>query len=56
MQRVRDNEGIASYLVIGADIKNGHHSDLFDFDEKVLTKSMILLSMITYQLSVKEVK
>lgn len=50
MNRVQENGGKASYLMVGADIAAGHHDKLFDFDEGVLTKSVIVLATMAHRL------
>lgn len=37
IRRVRETGGDASYMLIGADIPSGHHTDHFDFDEDALS-------------------
>lgn len=39
MERVQAYGGQAIYMMLGSEIKAGHHSSKFDFDEKVLAES-----------------
>jgi aminobenzoyl-glutamate utilization protein A len=36
MQRVQENGGLATYLVIGTTLAAGHHNEKFDIDERVM--------------------
>lgn len=36
MKRVQENGGHAAYLLLGCDVKGGHHNPTFDFDEDLL--------------------
>jgi len=36
LQRVQDNGGLASYLVIGTTLAAGHHNEKFEIDERVM--------------------
>lgn len=37
LNKVQESGGKASYLLLGTSLKAGHHEDMFDFDEEVLT-------------------
>lgn len=39
MERVQSYGGQAIYMMLGSELKAGHHSSKFDFDEKVLAES-----------------
>lgn len=43
IDRVQRRGGQAAYIVIGADLKAGHHTDQFDFDEDVMGRALNLL-------------
>lgn len=42
MEKVQTQGGQACYLMFGSDLKAGHHSSNFDFDEKVLSTAVQL--------------
>ncbi len=44
MRRVQERGGMASYLILGADLAAGHHNGRFDFDESVLSRGVELLA------------
>lgn len=43
---VTDGGGRAAIFVAGADLSDGHHTERFDFDEGVLSKSVLFLSAL----------
>lgn len=43
MERVQQRGGKAAYIMVGADLKAGHHDFRFDFDEKSMTHATALL-------------
>lgn len=43
IDRVQRRAGQAAYLVIGADLSAGHHTDQFDFDEEIMARALNLL-------------
>ena len=53
MERVQNNGGKALFVMIGAATTAGHHNDLFDFDERVLSRSVALFAYMTYLISKK---
>ncbi|ELZ99027.1 N-acyl-L-amino acid amidohydrolase [Haloferax mucosum ATCC BAA-1512] len=44
MQRVQDNGGLASYVVVGTDHPGGHHTRTFDVDEETIRLAIDVLS------------
>ncbi len=55
MDRVQQSGGQAAYIVVGADLAAGHHDCYFDFDEKSLDLSVVLLSNLAVELLLKHV-
>ncbi|WP_254761769.1 amidohydrolase [Natrinema marinum] len=51
MQRVQDNGGLASYVLIGTDHPTSHHTPTFDVDEESLEIGVALLSETAVELS-----
>ncbi|TMT87470.1 amidohydrolase [Haloterrigena sp. H1] len=51
MQRVQDNGGLASYVLIGTDHPTSHHTPTFDIDEGSLEIGVALLSETAVELS-----
>ncbi len=51
MQRVQDNGGLASYVLIGTDHPTSHHTPTFDVDEESLGIGVALLSETAIELS-----
>ncbi|MFD1563585.1 amidohydrolase [Haloarchaeobius amylolyticus] len=51
MQRVQDNGGLASYVLIGTDHPTSHHTPTFDIDEESLEIGVALLSETAVELS-----
>lgn len=49
IDRVQKQGGQAAYLVLGADLKAGHHACSFDFDEQILDKGLQLLASLFEQ-------
>ncbi len=43
IDRVQRRGGQAAYLVVGADLQAGHHTDRFDFDEQAMLRAWQLL-------------
>lgn len=43
IDRVQRRGGQAAYLVVGADLQAGHHTDRFDFDEQAMLRAWTLL-------------
>lgn len=50
MERVEQCGGQAAYIIVGADLAAGHHNNRFDFDEKALDLSVVLLSNLAVEL------
>jgi len=50
MDRVQKKGGKANYFMVGTQIAAGHHDNRFDFDEQVITKGAIVLSMMVHRL------
>ncbi len=46
VERVQKRGGQAAYLVLGADLAAGHHTDRFDFDERVMERAVALLEAL----------
>lgn len=46
VERVQKRGGQAAYLVLGADLAAGHHTDRFDFDERVMERAVVLLEAL----------
>ncbi|MFA9417701.1 amidohydrolase [Natrinema sp. HArc-T2] len=51
MQRVQDNGGLTSYVLIGTDHPTSHHTPTFDIDESSLETGVALLSETALELS-----
>jgi aminobenzoyl-glutamate utilization protein A len=51
MQRVQDDGGLASYVLIGADHPTSHHTPTFDVDEESLEVGVALLAETAVALS-----
>ncbi|ELY80388.1 amidohydrolase [Natrinema pellirubrum DSM 15624] len=51
MQRVQNNGGLASYVLIGADHPTSHHTPTFDIDETSLEVGVALLAETAIELS-----
>ncbi len=49
MKKVQENGGKSTYMMLGSDLKSGHHTAEFDFNEKDLKKAVKLLSMLTLE-------
>ena len=50
MKRVQDRGGRSTYIILGSDLKAGHHNEYFDFDESVLYKGVRVLFDSIYTL------
>jgi aminobenzoyl-glutamate utilization protein A len=46
MERVQRHGGLATYMILGADITAPHHSSDFDLDERALPLAVELLERI----------
>ncbi|SEW12361.1 amidohydrolase [Natrinema salifodinae] len=51
MQRVQDNNGLASYVLIGTDHPTSHHTPTFDIDEESLDIGVAVLSETAIELA-----
>ena len=51
MQRVQDNGGLATYLLVGTDTPTNHHTPTFDIDERSLDIGVSLLTETAVELS-----
>jgi len=51
MQRVQDDGGLASYVLVGTDHPTNHHTPTFDVDERSLDIGVSLLTETALQLS-----
>ncbi|MEF8777573.1 MAG: amidohydrolase [Natronomonas sp.] len=51
MQRVQDNGGLATYLIVGTDHPGGHHTSTFDVDEASLAPGVEVVSDAIEQVS-----
>jgi len=49
MKKVQENGGKSTYMMLGSDLKGGHHTAEFDFNEKDLKKAVKLLSILTLE-------
>ncbi|WP_110655462.1 amidohydrolase [Salinicola halimionae] len=49
MQRVRERDGLATYMVFGTELAAGHHHQRFDFDEDVLPLAIGTLAHLALQ-------
>jgi aminobenzoyl-glutamate utilization protein A len=47
LERVSERGGKGIYLIIGSELKDGHHTPRFDFDETSLVIGTTLLSLIS---------
>lgn len=50
MERVQQNGGQATYLIVGTELKAGHHDSRFDFNEEALVSSTALLGEMAVEL------
>ena len=46
MERIQQNGGEATHIMLGANISGDFHNGLFDFDESVLAKGVALLALV----------
>jgi metal-dependent amidase/aminoacylase/carboxypeptidase family protein len=46
IRRVSERGGRGTYIVVGADLKAGHHMEAFDFDEASLQIAVDLLTQL----------
>ncbi len=53
MRRVQERGGLASYVVIGADLASGHHTRTFDFDEAALPIGVKVLGLLAWDLATR---
>lgn len=44
MRRVQEQGGVASYLIVGTDLPDGHHTPRFDVDERVLRPGIAVMT------------
>lgn len=51
MRRVQEQGGLATYVIIGADLASGHHTPAFDFDEAALLLGVKLLALLAWDLA-----
>ncbi|MDA8249079.1 MAG: amidohydrolase [Rhodospirillales bacterium] len=51
MQRVQQRGGIASYIIFGSMLSDGHHRPRFDFDEMSLSIGLKVLSLAAWELA-----
>ena len=51
MERVKSRGGEASYVIFGTDLSAGHHNELFDFDEKVMTQGIKTLAALALNIA-----
>ena len=55
MNRVREHGGLASYFILGTELKAPHHNDLFDVYEADMKKGIKLLLGLVYDLMNKRI-
>ena len=49
MERVQQNGGKATHIMLGANIAGDFHNGLFDFDESMLSNGVALLALLVYK-------
>ncbi len=50
-RRVRDHDGEATYVVVGADLAGPHHAGTFDFDERALSIGVDALARVAREIA-----
>jgi aminobenzoyl-glutamate utilization protein A len=53
MRRVQERGGLATYVIIGAELASGHHTRTFDFDEAALPLGVEVLSRLAWDLAAR---
>jgi aminobenzoyl-glutamate utilization protein A len=53
MRRVQQRGGVASYVIVGANLASGHHTPTFDFDEAALPIGVKVLGLAALDLATR---
>ena len=51
MKEVQENDGLATFIILGTELKGAHHKANFDIDERSLVKGVKLLSNLVLYLT-----